>query len=1534
MNYSTPYSAVSGRNKFSFFRFLGILVVFVGLSVNAGWAQIIAWQLNGVTGDESTKIASTLNANLNSSALTHGSGLSVSALANAYGATNFTNGGTKATAISGNKYNYFTINAKSGYKASLSTLDARFRRSGTGPNAFLWQYSTDGTTFTDIGSADISYTLTTSNGDVQTQIDLSGVSALQNVINSTTITLRLLGWGASAATGTFGIGRSATSTPTDYSLSIGGTVVAGFSNDATLSAMTLSSGILSPAFSSSTISYISSVSNATSSITITPTVNESHATVQARVNGGTWVGVSNSLALNVGSNTIDVLVTAQDNTTTKTYTITVTRASASFVNDAVGFSATASSSSQINLSATANASLDQIVVLTNRSGTFTTPTNGTAAGNVGEAFAGGIILYKGSAASLTNHSGLTSNTLYYYKAFSFDGSTNFSNGLTANATTAKIEPSNQPTELRISTTVTTSNIPFIWTAALPGSQTPDGYLVKLNTGTITDPIDGIDPGVGSTAISSGNASFKASTGASFLSDVAGTMYNIKVYSYTNSGSFINFNTTSVPSFNVATLPNPVNTSAFTATSATAANITWTAAAGYDNINHTTLVFVKPTGSIATGTPTYAPSAYIDDNAFGNGTVYQNDPLAKCVYKGDGTSVSVTGLSANTTYYALIYTVVDTSNSNSTNSSSAIQTTNGTTNLSAPNTTAASSISSTGFTANWGAVNGASGYKLDVSTTNFSNVNITETFTSIGGGAANSYNTRTWTGDGGIGWSTYKARIDQVVTTGNDAITFQDLTFAYLLSDAISGNPTNISFDIKQVFTGSGGNVILSILSGSNFTSSSIIGTYSYSATASNISANVTGITGPYKIKIENGNTNARPCIDNLSFQKELYTAVPTFFDYTVSGTHQVLTGLAPNTTYYYRVRAVGGNSTSPNSNVTPVTTLASYAISASSNDVNKGTVSSAGGMYDAGIAITLTALPASASYRFVNWTDGNGNFVSKTNPYNFNASANSTLVANFADVAAPISISTAINASTFAACATCDVTIANGGALTIDETKTFNSVNVAPGSKLTLLDGNTLTASVTLQSTSSGTATYVDYNTGSSLPSISGVVNQYLTGGRNWYISSPVTSVTANNVIGTSSASTKPSSIVWYDETKGSTSPWTTVTTQQLTPTKGYIATNGSPASTDGIIAFTGTLNTGDISTTTANPLTLSSTGVKDGFNLVGNPYPSYLDWSQVTKTNLHTTMWYRTVEGAVYKFYTYNSLNGNGYNGEGIAVPAKVTKWIPPMQAFWVRVASGTGSIGFLNSARGHNDVSTNLLKAPSATKSTRQLLRLQVSNGKNDDEAVVYFDPNASDGFDTYDSHKMINGSTSPVPDIYTTVGSEKLVINGMKSIPTDTEIQLVVEANQSDSTSFSLKACEMSNFEVGTHLLLKDYATGVVKDITDGSPYKFTPDTSVPAASRFTLVFRAPSITTGVNTAGDSGNESGALVFRNANNRITVSCIEALNGQSSVEVYNAVGQQLISNRLVKTVTIIENSLLSGTYLVKVVTNGKSVTSKVIIQ
>jgi len=100
-------------------------------------------------------------------------------------------------------------------------------------------------------------------------------------------------------------------------------------SDTSLSALTLSAGSLSPVFSKATKSYGVTLPNATTGITVTATTSGTNATLAVRVNAGTYATVasgtpSQTLALDVGENSIDIQVTAE-NGSKSTYTVSVTR---------------------------------------------------------------------------------------------------------------------------------------------------------------------------------------------------------------------------------------------------------------------------------------------------------------------------------------------------------------------------------------------------------------------------------------------------------------------------------------------------------------------------------------------------------------------------------------------------------------------------------------------------------------------------------------------------------------------------------------------------------------------------------------------------------------------------------------------------------------------------------------------------------------------------------------------------------------------------------------------------------------------------------------------------------------------------------------------------------------------------------------------------------------------------------------------------------------------------------------------------------
>jgi autotransporter-associated beta strand protein len=496
-----------------------------------------------------------------------------------------------------------------------------------------------------------------------------------------------------------------------------------------------------------------------------------------------------------------------------------------------------------------------------------------------------------------------------------------------------------------------------------------------------------------------------------------------------------------------------------------------------------------------------------------------------------------------------------------------------------------------------------------------------------------------------------------------------------------------------------------------------------------------------------------------------------------------------------------------------------------------------------------------------------------------------------------------------------NLTIDNSTGVNLDNSFTVSgALTINTGKFLSLNAGKQLTVNTTL--TNNGTLNLLSTNADGTATILtpasiggSGTTNvqQYLTLGRNWYISSPVASA-ATSIVTVSSAGSLWS---YYEPSAG----WVTTDTY-FGITKGYIANMAS----SGAVTFTGeALNTGDITTPT-----LSRTGtIETGFNLIGNPYPSYASWNDATKTKVLTSIWYRSKSTGTYLFQTYNSTGQVGTLGG--------SELIPPMQSFWVRTdvsQPGDASVTFKNGTRSHQDqsVTTNRLKAPAAASTTQQVLRLQVSNGVTNDEAIVLFNPNASNGYDAYDSEKMSNNDAA-TPEIYTMAGTEQVAINGLNSITTNPLLPLGFTTGTSNT--FTIKATEVTNFDADTKIVLQDNLLNTQQDLTDGTAYTFTSDVAS-NTSRFSVVFKSIGVTTGAQAASV---DQAVVIYKNANNQIAVNCNGFISDNAFISVYNALGQKLEVKKITGATTVIGRTFTSGVYMVTVNNGGTSTTKRVIL-
>ena len=108
------------------------------------------------------------------------------------------------------------------------------------------------------------------------------------------------------------------------------------------------------------------------------------------------------------------------------------------------------------------------------------------------------------------------------------------------------------------------------------------------------------------------------------------------------------------------LLKPVSNLTFANTGSSSAAITWNKPSNYVDSTQTTLVFVKQASAITLGTPTLSALGYTADTNFAsaNPSTYQHDAAAKCVYKGDGSTVNIGNLTSGTMYYVTTFVVSD------------------------------------------------------------------------------------------------------------------------------------------------------------------------------------------------------------------------------------------------------------------------------------------------------------------------------------------------------------------------------------------------------------------------------------------------------------------------------------------------------------------------------------------------------------------------------------------------------------------------------------------------------------------------------------------------------------------------------------------------------------------------------------------------------------------------------------------------------------------------------------------------------------
>ncbi len=258
-----------------------------------------------------------------------------------------------------------------------------------------------------------------------------------------------------------------------------------------------------------------------------------------------------------------------------------------------------------------------------------------------------------------------------------------------------------------------------------------------------------------------------------------------------------------------------------------------------------------------------------------------------------------------------------------------------------------------------------------------------------------------------------------------------------------------------------------------------------------------------------------------------------------------------------------------------------------------------------------------------------------------------------------------------------NLTIANGCKLMVSPIASLNVQGT--------FTNNAGTTGFVLKSDATGTASLIHHTN-----NVAATVQRYISGAaESWhFLSSPVVaqSISGNwTPSGTYGNGTGYDLYSWYEPSScwiyklNTTSDinWNTIHSgNDFIVGRGYLysAQASTPTNT-----FVGNLNNAAID----YYLTINSPDINlNGFNFVGNPYPSSIDWQAASgwsRSNLLNSgggydMWiYNKAAG---NYGVCNSFSGSGTNG--------VTRYIAPMQGFFVRAASAA-NLGMNNAIRVH---------------------------------------------------------------------------------------------------------------------------------------------------------------------------------------------------------------------------------------------------------
>jgi len=272
-----------------------------------------------------------------------------------------------------------------------------------------------------------------------------------------------------------------------------------------------------------------------------------------------------------------------------------------------------------------------------------------------------------------------------------------------------------------------------------------------------------------------------------------------------------------------------------------------------------------------------------------------------------------------------------------------------------------------------------------------------------------------------------------------------------------------------------------------------------------------------------------------------------------------------------------------------------------------------------------------------------------------------------------------------------------------------------------------------------------------------------------------------------------------------------TSTSSTLVPGVGYDAYmwNGVFNTT---VSWRGTINRGSINLgiVTGSPgtsLTHTSNGFPsaDGWNLVGNPYPSAIQWSNGagwSRTNIDPTVWVWDVVGRVWHSFNANTLVGDLTDGV-----------IASGQGFWVYVSTpGTGSITINEQAKSTAG-SGSYYRQGGGTPS----IKVTLSQGQSSDNAFLVFDDLATEAYDSgLDAYKLQVGIEQLSVAFAQNTGTKF----GHFAINQDNFKEVIIDITGESANGYELSFEPLNGFSDGDQYFLVDNHLGLVHPVNRGA------------------------------------------------------------------------------------------------------------------